>query len=299
MHLVVSAATSQIGHFVLQQACEQGLQVTATRRRRRFADAPAAVRWVEDAALKRANAPAPQSPVDALIHCGPLALAAETVDALAPHGLKAAAAFSSSALRYKGASPASSDRVMIRDLQAAETAFLDRCADRGIAATVFRPTLIYGCGMDRNVSRLAGLIARHTLVPLPRRCHGLRQPVHAGDLAALALAAVGDGAPAPGTSRIFLAGGGERLPYDAMLHRIAETLGRTPRLVPVPGMAPMLNLLAPLHPRLAAFAALVGRMGDDLIADNGPISEAFGIQPRGFLTDQRDLGPAPRLIADR
>jgi nucleoside-diphosphate-sugar epimerase len=57
------------------------------------------------------------------------------------------------------------------------------CAEPGVAWTILRPTLIYDEGRDGNVSRLAGLIRRFGVLPLSGEGEGLRQPVHAEDLA--------------------------------------------------------------------------------------------------------------------
>ncbi|PPT43957.1 nucleoside-diphosphate sugar epimerase, partial [Xanthomonas arboricola] len=56
------------------------------------------------------------------------------------------------------------------------------------AATVLRPTLVYGAGRDRTLTQIAGLAQRTGAFVLPANATGLRQP---GDL--------GERAVAPGT----------------------------------------------------------------------------------------------------
>ena len=51
---------------------------------------------------------------------------------------------------------------------------------------LLRPTLIYGLGLDRNVTAAARFIRRWHFFPLGGPGPGLRQPVHADDLAAAA-----------------------------------------------------------------------------------------------------------------
>ena len=61
-------------------------------------------------------------------------------------------------------------------------------AERGIACTVFRPTLIYGAGTDRSLAPIARFARRWRVLPVPLGANGLRQPVHARDLAAACVA---------------------------------------------------------------------------------------------------------------
>ena len=86
---------------------------------------------------------------------------------------------------------------------------------------LLRPTLIYGCGMDRNVSVLAGLAQRFGVVPLAGQAAGLRQPVHADDLARAAFDALGAVAT---HGRAYALPGGETLPYREMVARVCATL---------------------------------------------------------------------------
>jgi nucleoside-diphosphate-sugar epimerase len=64
------------------------------------------------------------------------------------------------------------------------------CALRQLVLTLLRPTLIYGCGLDQNISRLARIIRLCRCMLVAGQARGLRQPVHADDLAALAVAAL-------------------------------------------------------------------------------------------------------------
>ena len=93
-------------------------------------------------------------------------------------------AFSSSSVLSKADSNDRSERRLMRSLAAGEEALVAACSERGISLLLLRPTMIYGCGMDRNVSRLAAMARRHGVIPLAGAASGLRQPVHAEDLAA-------------------------------------------------------------------------------------------------------------------
>jgi nucleoside-diphosphate-sugar epimerase len=106
---------------------------------------------------------------------------------------------------------------------------------------------------------------------MPLGAGGLRQPVHALDLAD-ACAAVTDN---PNTyGKTYPLGGGERLTFNAMLWRLRAAQCRFALPVPLP---------LPLF-RLAGISpAILARLREPLLADNGPAMRDFGYAPRGFI----------------
>ena len=62
--------------------------------------------------------------------------------------------------------------------------------EHGIEWVILRPTLIYGLGRDKNISEIARFIIRFGFFPLLGRAHGLRQPIHAQDVAAACVGSV-------------------------------------------------------------------------------------------------------------
>jgi nucleoside-diphosphate-sugar epimerase len=157
----------------------------------------------------------------------------------------------------------------------------DLCRKEEIAWTLFRPTLIYGEGRDRNVSEIARFIRRFGFFPLAGEGRGRRQPVHAEDLARACLAVL-DNEQAIG--RVYDLPGGETLTYAEMVSRIARGLGRTPRLLRVP--VPLLRVALAGLRRLPSFAHLspevASRMNIDLIFDAQAARRDFGYDPRPF-----------------
>ena len=83
----------------------------------------------------------------------------------------------------KSASPDLAERALAETLRKAEQRLLRSAAARGIACTLLRPTLIYGGGPDRSLVPIARLALRWRVLPIPLGASGLRQPVHAADLA--------------------------------------------------------------------------------------------------------------------
>lgn len=190
-------------------------------------------------------------------------------------------AFGSTSIDAKRGSADAEERALAARLREAEALLADAAAARDAALTVLRPTLIYGSGVDRNLSRLVAIARRFGRLALPRGAHGLRQPVHARDLAQAAFACLEAEAS---FGRTYALPGGETLSYRDMVLRTLATLTPPPALHEVP---------APLFHALLAFAhaaglardvneAVVARMRSDLVFDPLPAQRDFGYAPRGF-----------------
>ncbi|MFZ3223661.1 MAG: NAD-dependent epimerase/dehydratase family protein [Rugosibacter sp.] len=159
---------------------------------------------------------------------------------------------------------------------------------RGIAWVVLRPTLIYGLGRDKNISEIARFIRRFGFFPLLGQAQGLRQPIHAEDVAAACVAAL----QAPeAVNRAYNISGGETLPYREMVARVFKALGRPVRLVAVPLWAfrwavAVLRCL----PRYRHWsAAMAERMNRDLVFDHAEATRDLGFKPRGFALTAADV----------
>ncbi len=207
----------------------------------------------------------------------PLWLLPEALPKLA--GAERLVAFSSTSRFTKAMSPEPYERDVARRLAEAEDALIRFCEGAGIGWTILRPTLIYSEGADQNVSRLARLIGKLGFLPLAGKGEGRRQPVHAADLAAGAIAAAASPAA---RNRAYDLPGGETLSYRAMAERVFEGMDRPPRIVPVPMAVWRLAfaLASPLLP--GATAAMGARMSEDLVFDGRPAARDFGWRPRDF-----------------
>jgi nucleoside-diphosphate-sugar epimerase len=100
-----------------------------------------------------------------------------------------------------------------------------------IAYTIFRPTLIYGAGRDRNIADIARFVRRFGVFPILGKGIGLRQPVHAADLAEACLLAVDSSAS---FNRVYNLSGGETLTYRQMVERVFQAMGKRGRVVSLP-----------------------------------------------------------------
>ncbi len=272
MSTLVFGGSSQIGRFLLPQLVAQGDQVVAVSRIRQ-APQPG-VRWIVGA-LPDAVATMPQA-VSAIVCFGPLLPFARWLAAAAPGGAPRVVATSSMSAQSKQDSLVPAERAVARQLRDGEAELARACAGIGCDWTVLRPTLIYGAGLDKSLTPIARRAMRLRVFPLPAGC-GLRQPVHAQDIASAVLAALQRPAAA---GRVLALGGGERLPAQEMFSRVRQSLPVSTVAVPVPRW--VLSLGRRVAPRLRG---PLDRLEVDLIADNHEIEDVLGVSPRPFRPD--------------
>jgi len=272
---LVFGGSGQIGRALLARLSAGGWEVLAVSRRPQ--PGLPGVQWQCGELAAPGRLPAA---VDAIFSCGPLDGFAQWFARQAP-ACGRVIAFGSTSLEVKRDSMDAAERDVAARLQAAETGLFEAAAARDAAATVLRPTLIYGAGRDATLTRIATLAGRLHGFVLPSDARGLRQPVHVDDLAEAALACL----QAPAThGRAYAVPGGETLAYREMVARVLAALPGRPRLWLLP--APLFRaLLAPA--RLAGLAsdfgdAALARMRQDLVFDAGPARRDLGYAPRAF-----------------
>ena len=158
----------------------------------------------------------------------------------------------------------------------------------GVEWVILRPTLIYGLGRDKNISEIARFIRCVGFFPVLGRAQGLRQPVHASDVAAACVSALRARGAA---NRAYNISGGETLAYREMVVRVFAALGCSARLLTVPLWAFRLAV-AVLHrlPRYRQWSvAMAERMNRDLVFDHTEAARDLGFKPMGFTLAEEDL----------
>jgi nucleoside-diphosphate-sugar epimerase len=187
--------------------------------------------------------------------------------------------FSSTSVLTKLDSEVVSERERLQTLADAEQKIAAACQQNDVAWTILRPTLIYAEGRDTNITPLSRLIRRFGFMPLVGGAHGLRQPVHAEDLAIGAIAA---GSSPAAANKFYSLPGGETLSYREMIGRIFDGLQLPRRSVPVPALLwrAIFLLARPLFPN--ANVAMGIRMMKDMAFDAAPAVRDFGWNPRAF-----------------
>lgn len=215
-------------------------------------------------------------------------LASKSPECLAGiHGLIACS--SSSALTKRFAFNAF-DRELVSLLNTAENQLLKTCQRLKIPCRILQPTLIYGQVGDygdRNLSRILHQLRRLPFLPLPAQA-GLRQPIHASQLSAVALHIATQFSESSCQQslpdRIAL-GGDTTLTYYEMIRDLQQAQyesdpARRCRLMSIPSRLFFL-LAAPLllsSPK--AFEAVL-RMGANLSGFT-PAHQLLGSEPKRF-----------------
>jgi nucleoside-diphosphate-sugar epimerase len=188
-------------------------------------------------------------------------------------------AFSSTSVLTKFDSEIEAERVAGQRLAEAEETIANVCERAGVAWTILRPTLIYAEGRDTNLTPLSRLIRRFGFMPLVGGAHGLRQPVHAEDLA---IGAINSASAPAAANQIYELPGGETLPYHEMIGRLFDALHRPRRMISIPPLVwrsafPLTRSLFP-----GSNVAMGTRMMKDMVFDCAPAQRDFGWNPRAF-----------------
>jgi len=277
MTVVVFGASSQIGHFLLPRLRARGETVLALSRKERPEEE--GITWLQGELPDRM--PDVGRPL-VVISFGPLLSFAKWLAStpLLP-GTRVVATSSMSA-ETKAESDVPAERAMSQLLRDGETALANVCERNGALWTIFRPTLIYGAGLDKSLTPIARRAMRQRVFPLPAG-RGLRQPVHADDIAAAVVAAL-DCPEAAG--RILPLGGGERITAGEMFARVRRSLPVT--TLPAPMPAWVLRLGRHAVPRLRG---PLTRLESNLIADNSELERLLGVSPRPFRPDAACWAP--------
>lgn len=276
MSIFVVGATSQIGYFLLARLRQRQQWVVALSRAP-IAQSDALVRWQQG---HIADAPVMKGLASA-VSFGPLGGLAQW---LAKHDVAPAPrllATSSMSVLSKANSSVASECELVEQLVEGEEALKAQCQRLGMGCTLLRPTLIYGAGRDKSLTPIAQRAARWRVFPFPAG-NGLRQPVHADDLAQIILLLMDRGL---GQGMTLQVGGGERLGAGEMFRRVHQALPVASLSLPLPAAA--LALLAKLSPRLHG---PISRLGTDLVADNAALTELSGFSPRPFVLAPWMLG---------
>jgi len=289
--VIVTGARSIVGDFLLPQLMEAGFVVTALSRRA-MTSGDARVRWLQcdldqlsglnvfedELKITGKNTGQVGGPVgvqvggqvvrkvpgaDVLIHLAPLRLLPAILPQAEKIGVKRIIGFSSTSRFTKVNSPHPDDQQLVRDLVSSEAQLQQFCESAGIDWVVIRPTLIFSPGKDKNLSLITRFIKRFHFFPLIGKGSGLRQPIHAKDVAASCLDML-DNPDAMGMAHTVA--GPETITYRQMVERLFQDVNLKPRFVTVsPALLRLLFRCARILPRYRYLnTAMIDRMNQDL-----------------------------------
>ncbi|MDZ4728690.1 MAG: NAD-dependent epimerase/dehydratase family protein [Xanthomonadales bacterium] len=214
-----------------------------------------------------------------LISAGPIKLASQWLDRC--RSVRKLVCLSTTSVFSKADSSDPAEKAQIEEIIQAEQQLITACSERNVDLTILRPTLIYGCGMDENISRLAQFIRKFGFLPLAGAAKGLRQPLHVADLAEVITLIVRSEMLG---RKDYTVAGGSTLSYRDMVAKVFRALGKTERILHVPPrlLATAVAVAGKLTSTKSMNATMVLRQNQDLVFDGVAIQQRFGFEPRAF-----------------
>jgi nucleoside-diphosphate-sugar epimerase len=209
-------------------------------------------------------------------------------ETLSAHGAGRVVALSSTSVFTKKTSKDAAEQELAARFAEAEQRLIAWAVSQKVEVVILRPTLIYGSGRDRNVSEIARFIRRFGFFPVFGAATGLRQPIHAEDVALACRRALEAKHLANCSYNIS---GGETLTYRDMVVRIFEALGKRPRLITTPlwlfaVAVACIRVLPRFHDWSVAMAE---RMNQDLVFDHTAAKSDLNLPLRPFQLEMTDL----------
>ncbi|WON72797.1 NAD-dependent epimerase/dehydratase family protein [Nitrosospira sp. Is2] len=280
--IIVTGASSIIGQFLLPKLATSGCEVHAISRNNRSGLIATEKNLFWHSSDISDPEQLPRLSANALVHLAPLWLLPPLLPVLDSLQLKRVIGFGSTSVFSKAGSVNPDERRLSVRLTEAEEEVSKLCATFGINWTVFRPTLVYDCVRDKNITRIASFIRRFGFFPLLGEGRGLRQPVHADDLANACILALWR----PQTfNRAYNLSGGEALSYLQMVAKIFDALGKPARFLTVPEWLfhAAIKLVRLLPGGRGLNAEMATRMNVDLCFNHSEATRDFDFSPRLFL----------------
>lgn len=288
MHALIVGASSQVAHFLVPQLLAVGHRVIAISRHGPKSSLAPSVKCIRADALQTNFALPAGLHIDVVFHLPPIWAGAVPVTLYQRIGAARIIAFSSTSVFHRAASADAADRAFAHRISAGEQALAQQCRALDMSWTLLRPTMMYGCGLDHNVTTIARFIRRFGFFPLVGEARGCRQPVHAADVADTCLAALANVAA---RERAYDLSGAEQISFRQLVERVFQALCAKPRLFPIPRKAAMAALdLARCVPRYRSLSrSLVDRMEQDQCQSHAAAAAELGFAPRGFQLDSSAL----------
>lgn len=282
--VAVLGARSLIGDCLLEDLTATGWKVVAFSRKPVQSDC-AAVEW------RRwpAGHPPIGGPISHWISLLPIWILPEFFPLLELYGARHVVALSSTSRFVKADSPDEAERAVAASLCKGETEFEAWAEKIGVQWTLLRSTLIYGLGRDKNIAEIARFIGRFGFFPLFADGRGLRQPIHARDVAKVCAEALFSERGC--INRAYNISGAESISYRGMVKAVFIAMDTQPRFIPVPLWAARLVLpLVRLSPRYRHWSvAMLERMGRDLVFDHEDATRDHEFKPQAFLLSSEDV----------
>lgn len=285
--ILLTGATNQVGVCLLGHLLSRGAEVVAVTHQTRVPFRHPHLHWVPGD-LRQGKIRLEGYRPELMIHAAELWLLPPSMPAIAGSSITRVIAFGSAKVFAKVYADHSREQAEIERLEQSEINAVKACKQNGIRWTIFRPTMIYGVGLDHTVMQIADAARRFGVALIDPPAKGRRQPVHADDLAEAVLNVMDN----PKTlDKAYNLSGGEVLEYRAMIERIMAALGRRPRLWEVSFLPDWMDKVGRFLGKENLHGEHLRQMNQDMTMPYGEAQKDFGYHPRPFLTGgATDLG---------
>jgi len=292
----VLGATSIIGDYLLPLLIEEGWEVVAFSRQARYVKQPLENQPITWQLLTKSKLPdscdvnQKEKQITFWISLAPIVVLPEYFPMLLTCGAKHVVAVSSTSRFTKRTSSVPAEKKLADNLAEKEERLVAWAKKEKLTFTILRPTLVYSPGRDKNISIIASFIRRFSFFSVFGDARGLRQPVHAQDVASACVAALSAQAA---VNKCYNISGGEIITYREMVCRIFLALGRKSRFVKIPLWLFRLAIfiLRILPPFRHWSAAMAQRMNQDMVFDHAEASLDLNFSPRKFQVNKEDFPP--------
>lgn len=290
-HVGVIGATSLVGNFVLSLLTEKNYKVIAYTRQV-CPVKKSTITWHQFGHPKGpsllSNTSIRQEIIPLWICVAPIWVLPQYFNFLIAKGAKRIVLLSSTSRYTKAASKDSEEQSIALRLEESEELIKKWAKENDIEWIILRPTLIYGLGRDKNIAEITRFIKKFGFFPLFGKALGLRQPVHAEDVADACISALES---ASAINRSYNISGGETISYHKMVSRIFVALGKRPCFIPIPlSLFRLAVTCLRLLPRYRHWStSMAERMNQDLIFDHGVATKEFCYKARKFAPEKKDL----------
>jgi N-acetylglucosaminyl-diphospho-decaprenol L-rhamnosyltransferase len=290
--VLVAGSTGQVGLSIVRRLLANDIQTYAIYHEQVVDYTHPKLEWVQgDLAANHIGNNGSvliKNPPRTLIHTPAIWLLPARLDRYVDMGIKRIICFSSTSIEGKSKTSNPYEREMLNKFTSSENTLLKRGKDLGVEVTIIRPTMIYGFGIDRNVTSIVKFVEAFGFFPVARPSLGARQPVHTDDLANAVVTSISH----PATyGNVYNLCGNTRLTYLEMVKQIFVTLERPVKVYRLPLLALLLDVFSFVTGKKDTNGEVAKRMNQDLAFSDEKARKDFGYAPRDFLAGGKsDLG---------
>ena len=285
--VIVAGATGQVGLSILKRLLKNNINTIGLFHNQIIDYRNDKLKWVQGDIASGYFSFSKENP-KTLVHTPAIWLLVPQIENFAEMGVKRIICFSSTSIEGKANSNNEYEKESVQKFISSEREVAVKCKDLGIDFTILRPTMIYGTGLDKNVSSIVNLINKVGFFPVTYPAKGLRQPVHNDDLAVAVLKSINN---SNSFGKTYVLSGKTELTYFDMVNKISNAIGKGNRAIKIPLLPQMINILTLLSKNNDINGEIAKRMNQNLIFSHEKAKNDINYSPREFLDSGiTDLG---------